>query len=313
MHFRELLAFVEEMTLRTGYPVPAPPGFASEWSRGLGIEGAGTGRLLFTGALYQLAPYIARLADFLRGVEGARSSAAVIRAARIAAGVVDLSRLPVMSPDPELLEWSRRVLRSVAGLLRSSGVAFDYVPEVSDMYSGALLRELGLRRAFEAHARRVLEAIRSAGAREVVTVDPHTHAALLDAAAALGADLRVVSYLQLVSPAGRAAAGRALAVHDSCIYARALGLSGRVRELLAAAGARVVEPPRSGRWTYCCGGPVESLMPSLSLSVARTRAAELESVAREAVTMCPICYVNLRRASRSLGLLDVAEVLGGGG
>jgi len=312
LRFRELLKFMEELDERTGYPVPAPKGFASEWSRGLGLGRSGSRRLLFTGALYQLVPYIEGTVDLLRAVEGSGAAGwAALRVARVLSTGFDLSSL--VRPDPELLGWSNRVLRSIAGLLRASGVEFDYVPELSDMYSGVLLRDYGLMDAFRRHAERVVNAIASAGYEEVIVVDPHTLDAVTNGyREALGKGLRAVSYLELVRPTSRVALRAA--VHDSCVYARRLGMVELPRKLLREAGVEVVEPPRSGAWTYCCGGPLEALMPSLSQAVAQTRAKELRGASEAAITMCPICYINLRRASRGLGLrlLDIAEVLSGG-
>ncbi len=318
MRYTELARLMSELTLSTGYPVPAPRGFASQWSRGLGLERRGTGRLLFTGALYQLVPYIEPLVDLLRALERSDESAALaLGLARTASKVLDLSALPLLRPDRALLGWSTGVLRSIVSLLARSGVEFDYMPEVSDMYSGALLRDMGMKRTFKAHAERVLKAIESTGASEIITVDPHTTETLAAGyREALGVELRVRSYLELVSTSAVKGAGNLeVTVHDSCIYARRLGLSGRVRELLGAAKASIREPPRSGAWTYCCGGPVEALLPSLAQGIARTRARELASTASMAVTACPICYVNLRRGSEGLGLrlVDLAEVIAGGG
>lgn len=311
MKFKELLQLMAELDERTGYPVPASPGFASQWSRGLGLGRRGSRRLLFTGALYQLVPYIEGVVDMLKALERSSSAAGIaLGLARAASRALDLSAL--VRPRQDLLEWSNRVLRSIASLLLASGVEFDYVPEVSDMYSGVLLRDYGLLRHFSNHARRVVEAVESMGYEEVIVIDPHTMDAVTGGyAKAIGRGLRAVNYMDLVRPLGKAPLGRAV-VHDSCVYARKLNVVDRPRELLRLAGVEVVEPRRSRSWTYCCGGPLEALMPSLSASIARTRAAELRELGDVAVTMCPICYVNLARASNGLRVVDIAEVIGGG-
>jgi Fe-S oxidoreductase len=312
LKFRELLELMAELDERTGYPMPVPRGFASEWSKDLGLGRSGSRRLLFTGALYQLVPYIEGTVELLRAVE--RSSAAgwaALRLARLASGRLDLSSL--VRPDPELIGWSNRVLRSMVRLLTSAGVSFDYVPELSDMYSGALLRDYGLVNAFRRHAERVLSAISSAGYEELIVVDPHTMETVTRGySEALGKGLRAVNYMDFVRPLAKV--NLRLTVHDSCVYARKIGIVERPRELLRGSGAEVVEVQRSGRWTYCCGGPLEALLPSLAEAVADARAAELRGASEVAVTMCPICYVNLRRASMRSGvnlkLMDLAEVIG---
>ncbi len=315
MRLRELLEFMAELDERTGYPVPAPKGFASRWSEGLRLPKGPSRRLLFTGALYQLAPYIWRLVDLLKLVEApSTSSFALLRAARTLSGSFDLSLLPLLRPEPYLLEWSNRVLRSIASILLRSGVDFMYVPEVSDLYSGALLRDYGLQEAFRRHAKVVVEAVDKTGAEEIIVLDPHTHDTVTEGyRAALGRGLKVVNYMELVRPT-RQARGEVV-IHDSCVYARRLGVVERPRLLLRDAGYDVVEPLRSREWTYCCGGPLEALMPSLAYSIARTRAKELSMAGTRVVTACPICYLNLRRAALEEGLhvnlFDIAELLGG--
>ncbi len=314
MKLRELLDFMAELDERTGYPVPAPRGFASAWSKGLVLPRGPSRRLLLTGALYQLTPYIPGLVELLKLIEyPTGSSRALIRVARDLSRSFELSQLPLFRPNQALLEWSQRVLRSAASLLLRSGVDFMYVPEVSDLYSGALLRDYGLVEPFRRHAMSVVEAVRSTGAEEVIVLDPHTHDTVANGyREATGEGLRVVNYMELVSPS-RAGNGKVV-VHDSCIYARKLGVIDRPRQLLRAAGYEVIEPRRSREWTYCCGGPLEALLPSLASAVARTRSKELASLGDRVVTFCPICYLNLGRAIEELGygarVLDLLELIG---
>lgn len=316
MKLRELLAFMAELDERTGYPVPAPEGFASAWSAGLELPRGPSRRLLFTGALYQLTPYIHSLVELLRLIEyPTNSSWALLRVARDLSRTIDLSRLPVLRPDDALLKWSNSVLRTAARLLLRAGVDFMYVPEVSDLYSGALLRDYGLVDAFRKHARKVLEAVRSTGAEEIIVLDPHTQDTVTNGfREAVGEGLRAVNYMDLVRPAGTGH-GNAV-VHDSCVYARRLGIIYRPRELLGLAGYNVIEPRRSREWTYCCGGPLEALLPSLASAIADNRAKELASFGDRIVTFCPICYLNLRRALDRIGskarVFDILELIGEG-
>jgi len=65
-----VIEFLSAMTEKTGYPVPAPSGFASRWSEGLDLPRDGSERLLFTGALYQLMPYLNAVVRLLEGLGG---------------------------------------------------------------------------------------------------------------------------------------------------------------------------------------------------------------------------------------------------
>lgn len=300
-----------ELTLSTGYPVPAPRDVVYSWARGSGLPRRGR-VYLFTGALYQLVPYIEATVEYMKRGGGL---------AGLAAGLASrLGRLAglALRPRRELLEWSRRVLLSIARLAAGSVEGLAYLYE-RDAYSGIILYDVGAEEAFQAHAERVCRALREAGAERLIVPDPHTLYALRELYPRYvdGCSLEARSYLELLDPEavrGRAP-GVSAAVHEPCLYARRLGVLEAPRRLLEAAGVEARYPPRSGAWTGCCGGPVEAFAPSLAEAVAVDRLQELFSTGTETVvTMCPICFVNLSRASRRLGrgrLVDISEVLSG--
>ncbi|MFP3171679.1 MAG: (Fe-S)-binding protein [Acidilobus sp.] len=301
-----VLRFMRTYTRLTGYPVPAPPGFASAWSRGLNIDDKGSSTLLFTGALYQLVPYINATVRLLSIAEerGLSNILSVLeRMAALRPGALQ----GLVRPERLDLEESEKILRSIVNALRSSGVRFSYDPRVSDMYSGALLLDYGVADELKEHAKRVSEAIEAGGYETVITVDPHTTLTLMSYRQLVGLKVNVVNYLELVRPLKRVRL--TATVHDSCIYARDLNLWGKARELLKGSGVSVVEPRNYGPKTFCCGGPVESLSPGLAKAIAKRRVAELREAADVAITMCPICLSNLRRAGGNV--IDLSVVIGG--
>ena len=76
------------------------------------------------------------------------------------------------------------------------------------------------------------------------------------------------------------------------------------------AGITVAEPEKSGRMTWCCGGPVESLYPEKAHNNAIKRVEQLGQAATEVVTMCPMCLINLRNAATpDIALNDLSHYL----
>ena len=140
----------------------------------------------------------------------------------------------------------------------------------------------------------------------MITVDPHTTNALLRHRAALGSDLEVVSYLQLIHPTE---GGGKFVMHDSCLYSRYLGLGPVVRSVLQGAGVAIVEDRlvTSQDTSTCCGAPVESVDEQLSEEIAKRRAAKLTSVHKDVLVACPLCYQNLSPHIDSIR--DIAEVV----
>lgn len=283
-------------------PFPIDEGLCESWKRGL--ESARTSTVLYTSCMYHLAPVIERAVDNLekygatRG--GLRSSLAAL-AAKTLGGAL-------LRPDKAELERADQVLRKIYALLKKSGVEFGLLDR--EIYSGALLYEAGLLDDFAAYARRVAQFFRERGVKRIITVDPHTHYVLEKVYPKYveGFDIEVVSYLDLIKPDGVALKG--FTIHDSCLYARFLGRYDTVRRLLAA-GEPVEDPFATARDTsQCCGGPVESLFPEVSRKVAEARARELSRLSRRVVVQCPICYVNLKRASGGgLELYYLAEAV----
>ncbi|ABL88509.1 protein of unknown function DUF224, cysteine-rich region domain protein [Pyrobaculum islandicum DSM 4184] len=270
-------------------PFPIDEGLCESWKRGL--ESANSSTALYTSCMYHLAPVIEKAVESLekygatRG--GLRSSLAAI-AAKTFGGVL-------LKPDRAEVGRADEVLKRIYGLLRKSGVEFRLLDR--EIYSGALLYELGLVDDFAAYARRVALFFKERGIKRIITVDPHTHYVLekIYPKYVDGFDIEVVSYLDLIKPGGVTLKG--FAIHDSCLYARFLGRYDAVRKLLAA-GEPVEDPFVTGRETaQCCGGPVESLFPDVARKVAETRVRELSRLSKRVVLLCPICYVNLKRAS----------------
>jgi Fe-S oxidoreductase len=203
---------------------------------------------------------------------------------------------------------------NVARLLQRAGVAFGYLYE-DDLYSGALAHDLGADEAVAVHARRVAGILRKHGVREVITLDPHTTTMLRTVYPKLveGYDVRVRSYLEVLAerglPVGVPLSGT-VTIHDSCVYARYEGIVDEPRRLLASVGLTVAEPENAGQWTWCCGGPAESLFPTTAAAIAGKRVEQLRAVAPDCVTMCPICLVNLRKAANgTMRLRDISDHL----
>ena len=294
-----------------GSVLPIPARRATAWARDLGIPRGGE-TVLYTGQMYQLIPYIERLIRLeqrLGDTPLARFSGVARRANRLVNGVAIVAR-----PGAAERAAYDRVPANVARLLQKAGVAFGYLYE-DDLYSGALAHDLGADEAVAAHARRVAGVLRKRGVREVITLDPHTTTMLRTVYPKLveGYDVRVRSYLEVLAerglPVGVPLSGT-VTIHDSCVYARYEGIVDEPRRLLASAGLTVAEPENAGQWTWCCGGPAESLFPATAAAIAAKRVEQLRAVAPDCVTMCPICLVNLRKAANgTVRLRDISEHL----
>jgi len=298
---------------RRGSVLPLSRQRMTGWADGLGIPRGGT-RVLYTGLMYQLMPAMIALGKILGRFEDSFLNRS-FGPGRFANRLLDLSRFTPLLISRADQERFDTVLRNIAFLLGAAGVDFGYLYE-EELYAGALAHDEGLCDTFEQHARKVDALLRRHGVQQVITVDPHTTNILRSVyPQKIGTGgITVQSYLEVLAEEGLEVPRpleRPAAIHDSCVYARHEGITEEPRFLLGQAGVEVREPEHSGTMTFCCGGPIESLFPGKAHAIARQRIEQLAATGADAVTMCPVCLVNLAGAADEAGVQveDIAGML----
>jgi Fe-S oxidoreductase len=220
----------------------------------------------------------------------------------------------MVRPSPDLRDAYNQVPIDVTKLLQKAGVEFGYLYE-DDLYSGALAYDLGADETVGDHARKVYSALKRHGVKKVITIDPHTTNMLRSVYPKLipGYDIEVKTYLEVLTEKDLVPArglNTSLVLHDPCVFARYENVIDQPRQLLTAAGVSLTEPERTGRMTWCCGGPVESLYPEKAEANARKRVEQLRLAGSEVATMCPMCLINLRgAASDGVTFNDISHYL----
>jgi Fe-S oxidoreductase len=284
---------------------------ATRWARGLDLPRGGE-TVLYTGMMYQLIPYIGALVKVETRL-GASPLARFTGLGRKLNKVINISAF-MARPSAEVKAVYDQVPINVARLLREAGVEFGYLYE-DDLYSGALAHDLGADEAVLAHVRRVDGVFRKHGVKTVITIDPHTTNMLRSVYPKLLPDygVQVKTYLEVLAEKDlvpRTPLSGTVVIHDPCVFARYENIVEEPRKLLVATGMTIEEPERSGRMTWCCGGPVESLYPEKALANARRRVEQLRAAGSEVVTMCPMCFVNLSdAASGGVAVEDISHYL----
>jgi Fe-S oxidoreductase len=283
----------------------------TEWTRGLDLPRGGP-TVLYTGQMWQMVPAINAMSRQLGRYESARRTR-LFRFARSMNRLVNLTPFLARTRAKDRRAYNER-LRNIVRLLRSAGVEFGYLYE-KDLYTGALAYDEGLDRVFAEHARYVYRTLKEAGVQRLITVDPHTTNMLRSVYPKVvpGYDLEVRSYLEVLAErrlAPVAKLGATVSLHDSCVYARYEGVIEPPRDLLAAGGVTLVQPELSGKLTFCCGGPLETLFPGKSSEIARRRVEQLSACSPKIVTACPLCLANLSRAAPAgVEVRDISEYL----
>jgi Fe-S oxidoreductase/nitrate reductase gamma subunit len=218
---------------------------------------------------------------------------------------------------------NREVARSFVRVCRAAGVKVGILGK-AEWCCGEPIRKLGNEYLWRESARRVVEALRASRATKIVSTCAHCFHALARDYRELGFEADVehhTTFLARLVREGRLPlAGDApdCTFHDSCYVARYHGITGAPREVLAAAGARVVEMERSGRDGFCCGGGGGRILAEekqgVRVNVARAQMARATG-AGVVVSSCPFCLAMLEDGVKSGGHegklvpRDLAEVV----
>lgn len=293
--------------------VPLSPKKAAAWAEGLDISRAGE-TVIYTGQMYQLIPSINSMSNWMAKFEDSWITS-FFRIGRTMNKAVNLSWFMALSNWREQKAYNG-LLWNIAHLLKIAGVEFGYLYE-QELYSGALLFDEGVDDTFAEQAHRVYRMLKDNGVKRVITVDPHTTNMLRTVYPKVidGYDIEVKSYLEVLAeraPDFIKQLDIDVVIHDSCVYARYEDVVDEPRHLLKNAGVTIHEPELSGKLTYCCGGPLESLFPGKAHAIAAKRVEQLASCGSRVATMCPICLASLKRAAgTTLELKDISEYLAG--
>jgi Fe-S oxidoreductase len=150
--------------------------------------------------------------------------------------------------------------QSVARILHEAGVSFGLLYE-GERNSGNDVRRVGEEGLFELLAEQNVRVLAEAQFEAIFTTDPHSLNALRNEYPQFGLDKPVYHYTELLAylvADGSIAlrtplSGTRVTYHDPCYLARYNGITEAPRELIAATGAELVEMPRHGTNTFCCG------------------------------------------------------------
>jgi Fe-S oxidoreductase len=142
--------------------------------------------------------------------------------------------------------------------LHDAGVDFGLLYE-AERNAGNDVRRVGEEGLFEVLAEHNVEVLRGARFEEIFTTDPHTLNALRNEYPALGVSYPVWHYTELLAQLLEDGAIRfrpldyRVTYHDPCYLARYNRLVEAPRRILRALGCELVEMPRNGADTFCCG------------------------------------------------------------
>jgi Fe-S oxidoreductase len=202
--------------------------------------------------------------------------------------------------------------RLVARVFQAAGMDFGILYE-GERNAGNDVRRAGEEGLFELLVEHNVGQLSKARFRRIVTTDPHTLNTLKFEYPDFGGDYEVWHYSQVLAAllaSGdlhvRQPSGRRVTYHDPCYLARYSKVTAAPREVLSAIGADLVEMPRNGANTFCCGaGGGRIWMDDSGLaerpSEQRIREAAALDGVTDFVTACPKDLTMYTAAAKATG------------
>src|SRR5512132_3095198 len=150
--------------------------------------------------------------------------------------------------------------QSVARILHDAGVSFGLLYE-GERNSGNDFRRIGEAGLFEMLVEQNMSVLADAQFEAIFTTDPHSLNALRNEYPRFGLSVPVYHYTELLADLVAKGAislrtplsGTRVTYHDPCYLARYNRITEAPRQLIEATGAELVEMPRNGTNTFCCG------------------------------------------------------------
>lgn len=216
--------------------------------------------------------------------------------------------------------YEREHAQGTIKLLEALGVDFTLIDEVC---CGGPLEVIGATGA-DAMARHNVAEMSRVGAKRIITCCPRCAETMATTAAYGDFEVEHTTMVMARMLPGSAVAARlrerlgggAVTFHDPCERARLAGEVEAAREVMASVGLELVEMPRAGINTECCGagGGVRAAQTKTSIRMARMRVADAVATgAPRVLTECPSCLHNLyngRRRKQNIEISNLSSYLG---
>jgi Fe-S oxidoreductase len=174
IHPKDIINLIADNVIKTKNPFGVPKFVINTWWKKTKLPQKGDA-LLFTGLMYQFAPYIETSTSYLARFEDTRW-ADYLKYGKYIPKLLSGLSLAAITPGAEKKQFNG-ILTDIADILTKSKVDFFYDPGLDD-YSGVLLYDLGDLDGFVQHARHVAAQLKQNGIRKLITRGPPYHLCL---------------------------------------------------------------------------------------------------------------------------------------
>jgi len=235
---------------------------------------------------------------------------------------------------PEIIWWvgcapatdarAQKTAQAFAKILNAAGVNYAVLGK-NESCTGDSARRAGREDIFFGLASQNVEILNEVSPKRIVTTCPHCLHTIKNEYPAFGGNYQVIHHTQLINElvgAGKISMNlegdnMKVTFHDPCYLGRHNGVIEAPRDALKSAGIEMVEMPRNGAKSFCCGAGGAQMWKEEENGTARvnaTRFAEAKSTGADTVAVgCPFCMTMMSDASKADGdniqVKDVAEIV----
>lgn len=214
---------------------------------------------------------------------------------------------------------AREAARSFASILKKAGDDFCILGK-EEKCCGLISLDLGDRKKFLQFRNENVQQWKDLGIKRVVTICAGCNRAIKKEYRGLNEGFEVVHAVEYVERLikqeklkPQKEIRRKATYHDPCHLGRHTGVYEAPRNILKAIpGVELVEMPRHGRWSWCCGvgGGIKALYPDLSDWSGMERMREAAVTGAELmVNACPFCFRHFSSLSKAFPNLEVVDIM----
>jgi len=237
------------------------------------------------------------------------------------------------NPDADLLWWvgcapatdtrAQKTSRAFAEILNSAGVNYAVLGE-NEQCTGDSARRAGNEFLFNELALANVELLNEVKPKRIVTTCPHCLHTISNEYPAFGGNYQVIHHTQLINELInqgqlklKTENNQTLTFHDPCYLGRQNDIFNDPRQVLTLTQANLVELPRNGRKSFCCGAGGAQMWKEEAEGTERINADRFQEAqktgADQLAVGCPFCMVMLNDAKNdansNMEVLDIAEII----
>jgi len=237
--------------------------------------------------------------------------------------------------NPDVLYWlgcavafdprAQKIARAMATILNDAGVNWAVLGK-NEKCTGDIARRTGNEYLFAQMAEENIVALKEIKPKTIVTTCPHCYHTIANEYPQFGGNFVVRHHTEFIDDLLRsgqvklkAESNGAVTYHDPCYLGRHNGIFDQPRELIQSAGAKLIEPDRNRKNSFCCGaggGQFWKEEEKGTERVSTNRYRELKQTgAKTVATGCPFCMRMITEEAAkeepetAMQILDVAELV----